>query len=181
MALIPFDADLFGVTVALTLPYINLPGPMNLVFIDSKRAPIVIVNYPLMSLTVHSQDYNSIKKIVLIPGQGQVLGTEDVYLALTSPLGNPPLYGEIEHVNMIIPGLHPYAVKKERFRLIDSSRRPALKDIRTLKEGRECFTYPINDLLLFCQLLGLTPPPGSIRDEICTMILPRLQEIGHII
>ena len=171
---VPFDPQLFDATLALIKSQINLTGPLNLVFIDSERNPVVVVAYPRMLLSVRHQNYELIEKVVLMPEPDRSqwplwksrLDEHDIYAALTSPLGNPPFYGH---------------VSERGFIFIDNSVYRVHQNIRMLSRGKVCHTYTRNDLLRIAQILGLAPLPQDSRDNICTMILTRLQQIGHMI
>ena len=81
VGIVPFHPNLYHVTVALIIPYIDqseqdghieLYVETNIVFINNRREPIVIIKYDGISkipnVVVKSTDYDSIEKVLFFAG-----------------------------------------------------------------------------------------------------------------
>lgn len=71
IAWIPFSSERLDLTltwIALAIDLGSLrqdPGPVNIVFINKRRMPVVIVKWPEMKIIVKSQNYDSIEKVLV--------------------------------------------------------------------------------------------------------------------
>lgn len=204
---IPFNFQLLDLTLSMITPYIKLEGTVNIVFIGSRRIPILIVKYPEMKIIAKSGNYDNITKVLFfvndefekeVPqketrGRRPIKGKEGtkhdpnisiIYNELTSNLGHPPLYGLSYQLsdrgygfNLTIPN-----DKLGEFHIIMPSR-----DRRMSSNPRRCKTFTPPQLIQMA--LNLDFLPEQLRQTfehtgttgICLLIKKRLEEIGHIL
>ena len=170
VTLIPFDPNHLNLVVNMVIPHINVPAPLYIVFINAQREPVFVVHYPSMG-SLRSENYRDAEKI-LLTAHPQFLRSpyhdlDIIYGELTSPLGNPPIYGAED--------------EQEGFRIIDSTNPPFSLPLTRMSRGLNCLTVRIRDLLQIAQALGMPRFPLLTKVELCNAIWNRLREIGHII
>ncbi len=151
-----YSPDIVSNVIDCIVPYIN--SSVNIIFIDQKRDPVFIVNYPSCSMTVISSNYISVDKIVL--SDQNDISKQTIFQELTSPLGTPPIYGIISYNDNL------YILRSDR-------------DTKTYL----CNEFSLNELHEILASLGIDDDVYKFYrvNNLCVLIQKKLREIGHIV
>ena len=160
----------FNIVISTIIPHIIQYGltNTNILFVNRTPKSVVIVRYPELEMIVKNTDYDSIDRIIFFAGQLQDGDVTDLNLwyELVSPFGHPSVYGTLLPNNDLV--------------LIEPEPIPAA-DIRSIRRGRKCSTYPRDYLIRIAQLLNIGPDLSRVdKKYICSLIQDRLKELGHL-